>query len=111
MNLPDFLTRLPEGEILITGHRIGLYHIVERYNEGESAEMLASRYPTLPLSLVHRLIAFYLDNKSEIDSYVAHCSAELDTQRKAGKHVDLSALRERLASQGGCRTATGPSSI
>jgi uncharacterized protein (DUF433 family) len=109
MELPESLVRLPEGEIMITGHRIGLYHIVERYNEGESAEMLASRYPTLPLSLVHRLIAFYLDNKSEVDSYVAHFSAELDAQRKAGKHVDLSALRERLASQGRSQTAAGPS--
>jgi uncharacterized protein (DUF433 family) len=58
MTLPDFLTQAPDGEIRLAGHRIGLFHVVQGYNEGESAEMLASRYPTLPLSLVHKAIAF-----------------------------------------------------
>jgi uncharacterized protein (DUF433 family) len=59
MNLPDFMTQLPDGEIRVSGHRIGLYHLVQCYNEGESAEMTASRYPTLTLPLVHKALAFY----------------------------------------------------
>ena len=39
MNLPDFLTPEPTGEIRVTGHRIGLFHIVQYYNDGYSAEM------------------------------------------------------------------------
>ena len=31
--------------------------------------MLAARYPTLSLSLVHRVIAFYLDNQSELERF------------------------------------------
>lgn len=96
MQLPEFLARSADGEIQLTGHRIGLYHLIQYYNEGESAEMLASRYPTLPLSLVHRVIAFYLDNQAEVDAYVAACSTALGEQRRGARSLDLSALRQRL---------------
>src|SRR5687767_9819070 len=75
MKLADFLIQSPDGEITLVGHRIGLYHLVRRYNQSESAEMLAARYPTLPLSLVHKAVAFYLENQSEVDAYIAACSA------------------------------------
>jgi uncharacterized protein (DUF433 family) len=97
MELPDFLNQLPDGEIVLTGHRIGLYHVVRGYNEGESAEMLASRYPTLPLALVHKVIAFYLDHRAEVDAYVASCAAAMKTQQDGARPLDLSALRLRLS--------------
>ena len=97
MHLPDFLTQLPDGEIRVAGHRIGLYHLVQRYNEGESAEMLASRYRTLPLWLVHKVLAFYLENQSEVDAYVEACSAAIDEQQHGASRPDLDALRRRLA--------------
>ena len=34
VNLPDFLTEWPFGEIMIKGHRIGLYHVIRRYKDG-----------------------------------------------------------------------------
>lgn len=97
MTLPDFLTQACDGEITLTGHRLGLYHLIERYNEGDPAEMIASRYPTVPLSTVHRTIAFYLDQKAEVDAYLAACSAALNEQRAAGSPLDVSALRQRLS--------------
>ena len=97
MTLPDFLTQSAEGEIRLAGHRIGLYQLVQSYNEGESAEMLASRYPTLSLSLVHKTIAFYLDSRAEVDAYVDQWSKALDELRRAGPVLDLSDLRQRLS--------------
>jgi uncharacterized protein (DUF433 family) len=99
MNLPDFLTRLPDGEIRVTGHRIGLYHLVLRYNEGESAEMLACRYPTLPLWLVHKVVAFYLQNRSDVDAYAEVCSAAIEEQERGAASFDFDALQRRLAEQ------------
>jgi uncharacterized protein (DUF433 family) len=96
MNLPDFLTSAPDGEIRLTGHRIGLYHLIERYKEGDSAEMIALQFPTLPLSLVHKTIAYYLENPSEVDAYVATYSAELKEQERTGRRVDLEEIRKRL---------------
>jgi uncharacterized protein (DUF433 family) len=66
-------------------HRIGLYHLIQHYNEGESAEMLAWRYPTVPLALVHKVLAFYLENQSEVDAYVAASSATIDEERRGAQ--------------------------
>jgi len=78
MNLPDFLTRGSMGEIRLTGHRIDLFHFVDFYNEGYSAEMLLGLFPTLNLALIHKVIAFYLENRAEVDTYVARCEAEIE---------------------------------
>lgn len=97
MTLPDFLTQSADGEIRLAGHRIGLYQLVQAYDEGESAEMMASHYPTLSLSLVHKTIAFYLDNRAEVDAYVDQCAKAVDDLRRAGPILDLSDLRQRLS--------------
>ena len=39
MTLPDFLTQDPDGEIHMTGHRIGLYTVMRHYKEGCSADL------------------------------------------------------------------------
>lgn len=80
LDLPDFLTRNQYGEIRLTGHRIGLVHIVDRYNDGFAAEGILCEYPTLSLSLIHKTIAFYLDHQSEVDAYVAANRATIDRQ-------------------------------
>ena len=98
MDLPDFLAQDPDGFIRVTGHRIGIQHVLHYYNEGYSAEMLASQYDTLSLPLLHRLIAFYLENQLEVDAYIARCQDEIVRQRSA--HVpgpSIAELRQRLA--------------
>src|SRR5580658_8208315 len=97
MNLPDFLKSDEAGDIRLVGHRIGLYHVVHYYNEGYSAEMLACQYPSLPLALIHKVIAFYLENKTEVEAYVEAYRDELQLQRAANpRHIDVVALRLRL---------------
>lgn len=54
-----------------------------RYQEGYSPEMIGEEFPTLPLALIHRVIAFYLDNQQEVDAYVTAYRAELDRQEAA----------------------------
>lgn len=83
MNLPHFLTRGSNGEIRLTGHRIDLYHVVQSYTEGHTAEMLHHEYPTLPLGLIYNVLAFYWENKAEVDSYAAEVEAEIDRQEAA----------------------------
>src|SRR5947209_697623 len=66
MNLPDFLTEDAYGHIHVTGHRIGLNDVVYFYNDGQSPEMLHEQFPTLSLALIHKVIAFYLENQAEV---------------------------------------------
>ena len=97
MVLPDFLTQNADGEIILTGHRVGLYHVVQYYREGFSPEMLACQYPTLSLALIHKVVAYYLDNRAEVDSYISACRDELDRQQGGNnRHINTAELRERL---------------
>ncbi len=106
MNLPEFLTCDAAGEIRLSGHRIGLYHVVQYYNDGYSAEMLACQYPTLSLGLIHKVIGFYLENKGDVDVYVATCQESLGQQRAANPDgLPLASLRDRLAATQGAETA------
>ena len=81
MTLPDFLTRGPMGEIRLTGHRIDLYLIVLFCNEGHTSEMLHDEYPTLPLDLIQKVLAFYFENQAEVDAYVAEVESKIEQFR------------------------------
>jgi len=101
MRLPDFLSEA-DGEVRLAGHRIGLVHVVKAYNDGHSAEMIAAEFPTLPLAMVHKVIAFYLDNQADVDSYVAVHDREMAAlerqSRPAGSTPTVAELRRRLES-------------
>ncbi len=81
MILPEFVTQDSDGYLHLAGHRIGLHDVVFYYREGYSPEMLLAEFPTLNLSVIHKVLGFYLESQSEIDSYVAKCEAELEQQR------------------------------
>jgi uncharacterized protein (DUF433 family) len=96
MNLPEFLVDHPDGGIRLTGHRISLCDVVSFYNEGYSPEMLVCQFPTLPLALVHKVIAFYLENQAEVDCYVAEEEAACECLRaNAPPSPSLVELRQR----------------
>lgn len=106
MDLPEYLEYV-DGEIRLTGHRIGLFQVVERYQAGYSPEMIGEEFPTLSLALIHRVIAFYLDNQSEVDAYVSDYRKTLDSREAA--HPSSAAaveIRKRLAARDALRTRT-----
>lgn len=97
MHLPDILTQDADGFIHLTGHRIGLRDVVELYNDGYSPEMLACQFPTLSLALIHKILAFYLENRAAADVYIAAETASCEQQRAAaGSSLNLQQLRRRL---------------
>jgi uncharacterized protein (DUF433 family) len=99
MQLPDFLYCPDPGEIRITGHRIGLFHVMERYREGMSIKEIHDEYPTLPVDLVQRVIDHYLANKAEVDQYVDDYRAELNRQEAATPQTgpSFAELQRRMA--------------
>ena len=100
MTLPEFLRQDAGGFIHVTGHRIGLQDLVYYYDEGYSPEALLDVFPTLSLALVHKLIAFYLENQMDVKAYVATCEAEMERQRAlAPRGPDVAELRRRLANR------------
>jgi uncharacterized protein (DUF433 family) len=96
MELPDFLIDHPDGEIRLTGHRIGLYTVVRDYKEGRSVREIAEEYPTLSVELIRQVIAFYAENRSQVDAYVDTCEKELMRQASAQPGPGTLQVRELL---------------
>ncbi|MHB1424933.1 MAG: DUF433 domain-containing protein [Gemmataceae bacterium] len=97
MNLPEFLTEWSFGEIVLTGHRIGLYHVMVFHRDGYTAEMLHEQFPSLPLNLIEKVLAFARENQAEVDAYVDRCQAEIDRLRATTPRLlDWEKLRERF---------------
>lgn len=96
MTLPEFLTQDQYGYLHVTGHRVGLTDIVDFYRQGDSPEMLHARFPTIALPLVHKIIAFYLENQGAVDDYCARHAEEITRQRAASPAgPSLDELRQR----------------
>ncbi|HUY35611.1 MAG TPA: DUF433 domain-containing protein [Pirellulales bacterium] len=100
MILPDFLIDHPDGEVRLNGHRIGLHEVADRYWGGYSPEMLREEFPTLPLALIHKLIAFCLENQDEVAAYLSAYGAESARQESRTKpSAAAERIRRRLMSR------------
>jgi uncharacterized protein (DUF433 family) len=72
MQLEDYFDFFENpNAIRVKGHRIGLEHIVERFNDGYSAEMIVHELPSLSLEQAYAAITYYLHNKPQVDEYMA----------------------------------------
>lgn len=98
MVVPDFLRRDEFGEIFLAGHRVCLHHLVSRYADGASPELLVALFPTVPLATVHKVIAFYLENRAKVDEYVAETRAAIEVHASIASNGPSTAeLRKRMA--------------
>lgn len=100
MELPDFLTIDDGGFIHVTGRRVGLHHILRAYNEGLSPEEIALEYPSLQLSTVYKVIAYYLEHLDDVEKYVAqHDLAVARHMAQSRPAPSVEELRARLATR------------
>ena len=99
MNLPEFLEQDEDELVRIKGHRIGLEDILFFYREGYSPEMILGQFPTIPLFLIYKVIAFYLENPAFVDDYLQREQAAIERQKATAKHgPTVDELRRRLDS-------------
>jgi uncharacterized protein (DUF433 family) len=98
MTFPDFLVNQPDGEIVLAGHRITIVNVLDSYNDGDSVEMIAAKFPTVALATLHKVVAFYLENRAELDAYLKQYHADLDAARATAHFTpSVAELRRRLA--------------
>jgi uncharacterized protein (DUF433 family) len=97
MDLPEFLTQDKFGYIHPVGHRVGIRHVLELYRDGYTADRLVDEFPTLSLTLIRDIIAFYEANRAEVDAYIARCQAEVARQAAAPRQgPDAAELGRRM---------------
>jgi uncharacterized protein (DUF433 family) len=95
MRLEDYFEFVEPNHIRVKGHRIGIESILNKYRTGQTAEQIAAQYDTLRLLDVYAAITYYLQNRDEIDAYLARI-AQLAAEDMARSDADPSAAVLRL---------------
>ena len=67
---------------MLTGSRVILASLVARWKEGLSAESIRDEFPILTLEQVYGAITYCLRNQVELDSHLAHLTADFDNRAR-----------------------------
>lgn len=70
------------GTIYVSNTRVTLDSIVNFYLQGESPEDLHQGFPTIPLSDIYAVIAYYLANRDEANAYLKRRNDEAQRIRQ-----------------------------
>jgi uncharacterized protein (DUF433 family) len=86
------------GAIRVVGTRVNLDTIVYQFNTGASAETIVDRFPTLKLADVYAVIAYYLNNREQVETYIRGREKAAPTIRAEieANQEDRQLVRERL---------------
>ncbi|MBW4439842.1 MAG: DUF433 domain-containing protein [Plectolyngbya sp. WJT66-NPBG17] len=85
------------GVVRISKTRITLDTIVAAFLEGATAEEIREQYPSLQLSDIYSVIAYYLRHQTEVDAYLLERERDaIEVRRKAEKRFNPVGVRDRL---------------
>ena len=91
------LTRGEDGVFRITGTRVTLDLIVREFKDGATPEQIQGGFPSVPLSDIYSVIAYYLQHSRAVEDYLsAQAQAAKEVRREVESRVDTPGLRERL---------------
>ena len=77
-----------DGGYWVAGSRVSLDSIAYAFLDGQSAESIAQSFPVLTLEQVYGAIAFYLANRSAIDTYLVQVRDGFEALRQAARDAD-----------------------
>jgi uncharacterized protein (DUF433 family) len=98
-NFPIPLYTDPNGKIRLGNTRVLLELVIHAYSRGETVEEIVDSYPTLKLSDVYAVLAYYLTHQTEVDDYVHEAdkrAAQIQQEVEASYSPETLALRARL---------------
>ncbi|GAB4515958.1 MAG: hypothetical protein OHK0046_20280 [Anaerolineae bacterium] len=84
------------GVIRIGETRVTLTTVIGRYNAGDSPEEIHDGFPTVPLTDVYAIIAYYLGHRVEVDAYIRQEQAAGQRLRQEHESPGSTAYYERL---------------
>lgn len=75
--------RMDEGDVIRIGKsRVTLQAVIADFHRGASPEEIAHHYTALNLADVYSVVAYYLQNKAEVDDYVQRQRLLADEARR-----------------------------
>ena len=94
-----------DGALRISGTRVGLDTIIDYFQEAQTPEQIARSFPTVTLAQVYGAIAYYLENKKQIDDFFAEIDREFHRRVRPLSETSpelfarLDAARQQLGSK------------
>jgi uncharacterized protein (DUF433 family) len=67
------------GGLYVASTGVSLDSVVIRFQEGASPDKIAQSFPTLKLSQVYGVIAYYLENEKTINDYIVEGEREIES--------------------------------
>ena len=88
----------PDGQVRITGTRISLAIFIESYHLGnDTPELLAERFPSVSRAAVKAVLAYWHENRAEVDEYLRLSEEKAEKVWKAiESHPENIAQRKRF---------------
>lgn len=75
------LQKHEHGAIRVGDSRVSLDVLINEFHKGADPESIVHAYPTLQLADVYAVIAYYLQNRTEVDRYLRFRQDEVDSLR------------------------------
>ena len=76
------LVQLETGGIRVRNSRVTLETIVHRMQMGQTAEEINDGFPTVSVTQIKEILAWYFDNKAEADEYLKQVEEEGEKVRQ-----------------------------
>jgi uncharacterized protein (DUF433 family) len=93
------------GGLYVSGTRVSLDSVAICFQEGASPEEIVQEFPSLKRSQVYGAIAFYLENETAVNEYIAEGQRELErsvpplSQSKPELFARLETIRRQMVSK------------
>ena len=95
-----------DGVVRVGGTRVTLDTVVAAFKEGATAEEIVYQYPSLNLTDVYFVIAYYLQRRPDVEAYLRWRQRQANEAREQNEaRFDPHGIRERLLARKVCLRA------
>ena len=86
-----------DGVFRVGGTRVRLDTVIEAFQNGHTPEAIFDKYPSLSLSDIYAVIAYYLQHRIEVEDYLEQRRLQSEeAEREIEERFPSAGLRERL---------------
>jgi len=91
------LTKTESGVLRVGNSRISLDTVIIAFGQGATPEQIVEDYDSLELTEVYAVISYYLQNREEVENYLANRKVERDDlRRQIESRSNPQGIREKL---------------
>jgi len=94
------LTKTEAGVLRVGDSRVSLDTVIIAFGQGATPEQIVEDYDSLELGEVYAVISYYLQNRDEVETYLARRKVEREKlRRQIESRSNPNGIREKLLSR------------